>query len=264
MNELKLFEFENKEVRTVLINKDVWFVASDVAKLLGYSKPGNAINQHCKHTLKQGIGVETGKRADGTPAIQQMQMNVINQGDVIRLIVGSQLPEAERIESWIFDEVIPTVLKTGMYMAKPLTFKETLKIALELEEKNELLQIENSAQKQIINEYTPKIDYVDTILKSKSLTKVTSIAKDYGMTATELNNLLHEQGIQYKQGDQWFLYKDYQNKGYTQSETVSITRADGRPDIKLNTKWTQKGRLFIHELLTGLEIKPNVEKLNEN
>lgn len=151
---------------------------------------------------------------------------------------------------------------------KPLTLKESLQIALELLEKNEQLEFENTAQKQIISEYKPKIDYVDTILKSKALVTVTSIAKDYGMSAQELNNLLHDQKIQYSIGKgknkQWFLYKEYQDQGYTQSETVEITLADGRPSLKLNTKWTQKGRLFIHGLLTNLGIKANVEKLNEN
>lgn len=75
-----------------------------------------------------------------------------------------------------------------------------------------------------------------------------------------MNQKLHELGIQYKQSGQWLLYKEYQSLGYTHSETVDITRADGRPDIKMNTKWTQKGRLFIYNKLKEEEMLPIIER----
>lgn len=132
-----------------------------------------------------------------------------------------------------------------------------LKIA---EGKLSVLQLENTQQKQIISELKPKADYTDIILQSKSLIKVKAIAKDYGMSATEMNKLLHELGIQYKEGDQWFLYSKYQDHGYTSSETISLKHKDGTGFTKLNTKWTQKGRLFLYELLKSNGLLPMIER----
>lgn len=123
------------------------------------------------------------------------------------------------------------------------------------------LQGENAIQKQLICEMKPKADYVDYILKNPGLVTINQIAKDYGISGRKLNGMLHDSGIQYKQGDQWLLYARYQDRGYTQSETIDIIRADGRSDITLHTKWTQKGRLFLHEFLRAKGIKPNIEKL---
>lgn len=110
MNEIKLFENVLGNVRATVVDGDVYFVASDVATCLGYAKPNNAVNIHCKGaTLKQGIIDNLGRT---------QQVNCINERDVLRLIVKSKLPEAEKFESWVFDEVIPTVLKTGKYEMK--------------------------------------------------------------------------------------------------------------------------------------------------
>ena len=123
------------------------------------------------------------------------------------------------------------------------------------------LSLVTKKQEQVIGELKPKADYVDTILKNKGLVTITQISKDYGMSGTAMNNKLHELGIQYKQSDQWLLYRAYQDKGYTFSETIDIVRTDGRPDVKMNTKWTQKGRLFLYELLKDNGILPTKERL---
>ena len=123
------------------------------------------------------------------------------------------------------------------------------------------LKLDNKIKDQRIGELKPKADYVDAILKNKGLVTITQISKDYGLTGTAMNNKLHELGIQYKQSEQWLLYKAYQDKGYTFSETIDIVRSDGRPDIKMNTKWTQKGRLFLYELLKENSILTTIEKL---
>lgn len=106
----------------------------------------------------------------------------------------------------------------------------------------------------------PKAHYTDIILQNKGLIKVTSIAKDYGMSAQEFNKLLCDFKIQYRLGNQWFLYKKYQNKGYTHSETVNYKHKDGRDDVNITTKWTQKGRLFLYEFLKEKDILPIIEK----
>lgn len=117
-----------------------------------------------------------------------------------------------------------------------------------------------SQQQQVIGELKPKADYVDRILNSKSLVPITAIAKDYGMSGRKMNATLHQLGVIYKMGRQWLLYRQHQNCGYTASETVEITRSNGMPDVVLNTKWTQKGRLFLYNLLKGKGILPAIER----
>ena len=115
-------------------------------------------------------------------------------------------------------------------------------------------------QSQIIGELKPAADYTDRILQNKGLVAITQIAKDYGMSGTMMNRKLHELGIIYKLGGQWLLYSAYQAKGYTHSETVDITRSDGRSDVAMNTKWTQKGRLFIYNTLKKHGVLPVIEQ----
>lgn len=123
-----------------------------------------------------------------------------------------------------------------------------------------VLQIESAQQKQLIGELKPKVDYLDRILKNKSIMTVTAIAKDYGMSAAQFNKKLYKLGIQFKQSRQWFLYSKYQDCGYTHSKTTEITHKDGTTEIRLNTEWTQKGRLFLYEILKKNEIIPVIEK----
>ena len=122
------------------------------------------------------------------------------------------------------------------------------------------LQYDNQIKTQQIAELKPMKDYVDTILSSEDTMTITQIGADYGKSAKELNKILHEQGLIRNVGGQWILYKEHMNKGYTKSETVPIKRKDGTEKIVLNTKWTQKGRLKIHEILTSLEIQANQDK----
>lgn len=105
-------------------------------------------------------------------------------------------------------------------------------------------------QEQQIAEFQPVRDYVDEILSSTSTLTTTQVAADYDLSARALNKILHEAKLQRNVNGQWILYKDEMGKGYTKSETFTFTRTDGRLDSKIQTKWTQKGRLRIHEILT--------------
>ncbi|MCY9544531.1 phage antirepressor KilAC domain-containing protein [Paenibacillus alvei] len=127
----------------------------------------------------------------------------------------------------------------------PRSFPEALRLAAELAEKNEALSLQNAQKEQIISELKPKATYYDLVLQTKSVLAISKIAKDYGMSATAMNRLLHELGVQYKQGECWLLYQKHADKGYTQSKTQVIDEERS----KLHTYWTQKGRLFIYELL---------------
>lgn len=162
-------------------------------------------------------------------------------------------------------KILKDVRKHGMYATDELLDNPDLliQVATKLKEekaKNKLLQEENAQKNQIIGELKPKADYTDIILKNKGLVTITQIAKDYGLSGQALNDKLHELKVQYKIGDQWLLYSKYHAKGYTHSETIPITRKNGKKDVNMLTKWTQKGRLFIYELLKENNIFPLIEK----
>lgn len=139
----------------------------------------------------------------------------------------------------------------------PKTFKEALLLAVEQQEEIERLELENKEKQEQLEIQAPKVSYYDIVLNSPNLVTVTQIAKDYGKSGKWLNKLLNELKIQYKQSNQWLLYSKYQGKGYTQS----VTYADEDSEFtKLNTKWTQKGRMFIYDKLKELNILPVVER----
>ena len=139
----------------------------------------------------------------------------------------------------------------------PKTFKEALLLAVEQQEEIERLELENKEKQEQLEIQAPKVSYYDIVLNSPNLVTVTQIAKDYGKSGKWLNKLLNELKIQYKQSNQWLLYSKYQGKDYTQS----VTYADEDSEFtKLNTKWTQKGRMFIYDKLKELNILPVVER----
>ena len=139
---------------------------------------------------------------------------------------------------------------------KEYTTKELLLMQLESIERIEKLELENKEKQKQLEIQAPKVSYYDIVLNSPNLVTVTQIAKDYGKSAKWLNSYLKEKGIQYKQGSQWFLYSKYSDKGYTQSVTYANEETEF---TSLSTKWTQKGRLFIYELLKEDNIIPVME-----
>lgn len=151
-------------------------------------------------------------------------------------------------------------LERQLSLHAPKTLKEALILALEQEERLEALALENAIKDQQIAELKPKADYMDMIVNNKSLVTITQIAKDYGMSGNAMNKILRQLGVQYKQSGQWFLYSKYHHLGYTSSETVDIVRSDGKRDVKMNTKWTLKGRIFLYDLLKEHDILPMIEK----
>ena len=165
-----------------------------------------------------------------------------------------KLPNAEKFTDWVTEEVLPAIRKTGVYVAPQVDSTMLYQIAEAMAEKERQLTVlsaENEYQRQLIAEYEPRMQYLDTILESTGTMATSQIAADYGMSARSLNRILHEAGVQRNVNGQWILYRKHMDKGYTKSETISFQRSDGRPDTKLNTKWTQKGRLMIHQTLAG-------------
>lgn len=260
MNDLQIFKNEEfGEVRVFEKDGQPWFVGKDVAETLEYKETHKAISRHVdsedrtKHPIPSNGGMQ--------------ESWIINESGLYSLILSSELPNAKKFKKWVTSEILPSIRKHGMYATDELLSNPDLLISVatalkEEREKNALLEKENKVKEQIIGELKPRADYTDLILKNKGLVTITQIAKDYGMSGQVLNELLHSLGIQYKQSGQWLLYKDYQDKGYTHSETINIVRTDGRPDVKMNTKWTQKGRLFIYNKLKEVGTVPTIEEAN--
>ena len=142
----------------------------------------------------------------------------------------------------------------------PTSFAEALRLAADQQEQLENLKVENETQKQIIGELKPIKEYVDTILSSDDTMTITQIAADYGLSGMRLNQILHQERIIRNVGGQWLLYTDHMNKGYTKSETIIMKKKDGTDKAIATTKWTQKGRLKIHNILTSLDILANMDK----
>lgn len=256
MENLQVFQnsrFGNLEILT--IEGKEWFPATAVAKILGYKEPQHAIRMHTKpkgcvnHTVPTKGGKQNKK--------------FIDEGNLYRLIAKSKLPQAEQFEEWVFEDVLPSIRKHGLY-ATDNVLEKTLEdpdyiINVLMEYKKE--KENNLILKQEIGELKPKADYVDEILKSTGTMTITQIAADYGLSAQKLNKILHEMHIQRKVGKQWVLYTEHMNKGYTKSHTIEIVRADGTPDTQPQTRWTQKGRLKIHEILTDYGYEAEVTEI---
>lgn len=117
-----------------------------------------------------------------------------------------------------------------------------------------------AVQNQQILEMKPKVSYYDVVLNCKDLISTSAIAKDYGKSAIWLNRYLHEKGVQFKQSDIWLLYQKYAQKGYTSTKTHSYPGSNGETHTKVHTYWTQKGRLFIYELMKSDGMKPLIEQ----
>ena len=244
MNDLQIFKNDTfGQVRILEKDNELWFVAKDVCDCLEIKNTTDA--------LKRLDNDERSRFNLG----RQGETNIVNEYGLYNLVLSSRKPEAKEFKRWITHDVIPAIRKTGSYsMVIPQTLPEALRAyANEVESHNATKAIV-AQQEQQIAEFKPVKDYVDKILSSKSCLAIAQIAADYGMSAQELNKILHEAGLQRKVGDQWILYKQHMAKGFTKSETFTFCRSDGRLDSKITTKWTQKGRLEIHSILTKLNI----------
>lgn len=129
----------------------------------------------------------------------------------------------------------------------------------EIKHKNSMLTSTVEEQHRQITAMQPKADYCDIVLAADDLIPITIIAKEYGMTAREMNNLLHKEHIQYKQGGTWLLYKEYADKGLTKTKTNKYRGYDGNQHVSIHTYWAQKGRHFIYEILKSRGVMPTAE-----
>lgn len=257
MNEMRIFENEQfGKVRIIEEDGKVLFCGTDVAVALGYTNPRKAVRDHTRGGTKCS-----------TPTISGNQtMTFIPEGDVYRLITRSKLPAAEQFESWVFDEVLPSIRKTGGYIAgenqmsdDEMVARALLMLKKKLEARNlELDQArgeikQKDAQIQLM---TPKASYCDLVLQAKEAVPISLIAKDYGLSARALNAMLHDMRIQYKVDDMWLLYQPLTKKGYTKS----VTYLADSGVLAMRTLWTQKGRMFLYEKLKEKGVLPEIEQ----
>ena len=254
MNELQTFNFEDLPVRTTTVDNEPYFVGNDVAQILGYEDYRGAINKK--------VDSDDKLRSQIDHAGQKRNVTLINESGLYSLIFSSKLESAKRFKRWVTSEVLPAIRKHGIY-ATDNVIEQTLRdpdyiINVLTEYKKE--KEHNLLLQQQVGELKPKADYYDQILKSKKLITVNAIAKDYGMSAQVLNKILHDLKVQFKQSGQWLLYAKYHDKGYTSSEPHKYTKKDGTEDFKLHTKWTQKGRIFLYNLLKDNDILPTIEQ----
>lgn len=253
MDELTIFENpEFGAVRTVELDGEPWLVGKDVAAALGYSNTRDALDRHVDPEDKNTVVNPDGNR--GNP-----NMTIINESGLYSLVLSSKLPTARKFRHWVTSEVLPSIRRTGGYNL-PKDYPSALRALADTEEKRLALLAENEAQRQVIADFEPVRQYVDTILHSKGSLATSQIAADYGISARALNRILHEEGIQHKVNSQWILYCEHMGKGWTDIRTIQFIHSDGRPDAKMMTYWTQKGRMMIHDLLAQRGIVPVMDR----
>lgn len=261
MNELKIFENPQfGAIRTITENGKTLFCGADVARALGYKKPQNAISAHCKGALKRGIGVQTGSKADGSPAMQQVELLFIPQGDIYRLAAKSELPGAEAFESWIFDEVLPSIHQHGAYMTpdtieKVLTDPDTIiQLATALkEEQGKRKALEEKAEAD-----RPKVLFADSVTASKSSILVGEMAKLLKQNGvhTGQNRLfetLREKGFLIKrQGNDYNMpTQKAMEKGLFEIKETVINHSDGHTSVNKTPKVTGKGQQYFVNMFLG-------------
>ena len=256
MNEIQIYQ--NQEfgaIRTISDEQgEPLFCGKDVAEALGYKKPLDAIAKHvdAEDSVKRGL-------LDSRGCNQKTIF--INESGLYALILSSKLESAKRFKRWVTSEVLPQIRKNGRY---------------ELEHHNELLEkrnkqltnqtrvmaCRNALLEEIAKQQKPLTDYARAILSSTQTVTVTQIAQDYGISALKFNQMLKDFRIQHKLGGQWILYTPYLHKGYVQGFSSYFVKPDGEVKVKVHTRWTQSGRLFLYEELKKAGILPLIEKNN--
>ncbi|WP_288867233.1 phage antirepressor [uncultured Sneathia sp.] len=250
MNEVKIFKYEEKQVRTQIINNNIWFCLKDVCNILELSN-SRVVAQRLEEDERRKLDLP-----------RQGETYFVNESGLYTVILRSDKQEAKKFRKWVTSEVLPMIKKHGAYMT-PEVIEKTLTnpdfiIGLATELKK--AQTRNIFLENEVKILQPKAKYHDEVLNSPNVVAITQIAKDYGMSAVKMNKLLNDLGIQYKLRNQWLLVQKYSDKGYVKSKTQEYFDTMGNIHTAMTTYWTQRGRLFIYETLKQQNILPVIEQ----
>lgn len=243
-NKIEVFKNEQfGEVRTILKGETLLFCGSDVARALGYSRPNEAVARHAKGTLKQRILTKGGEQ----------EMLFITEGDVYRLIVRSKLPAAERFEHWLFDEVVPTIRKTGAYMTTPVLERIQSDPAYIFEIATALLREHNRVTEleTTLSIVQPKADYYDAFVNPDDCTNIRTTAKELGVPERQFVKFLISEKFLFrspsgqllpynkKSNEGMFIVRDFVTYSFTGSQTYFTPK--GKDIIRLRYAEMVKG-----------------------
>lgn len=244
---VQIFNFDESQVRTVMKDGEPWFVAKDVAKILGYARTADAVRNHCKHGIAVGVCE--------SPTPLDSQTVIIPERDIYRLVMRSKLPAAERFEEWVVGEVLPAIRKTGRYEvssvpAIPANFAEALKLAYEQQ-----LLIEEKGR--LIEEMAPKAEFYDQVAGSSTAIDIGTAAKvlNLEMGRTKLFSFLRENKVLMENN---LPYQGYIDNRCFRVIEQSYGKPDGSRHVSFKTVVYQEGLMMIRRLLlnAGITGKP--------
>lgn len=256
MNELQIFNSsEFGQIRTVTKEDKTYFVGNDVAKALGYTETAKAIRTHCKGVSEMDIPTNGGVQ----------KVKVITEGDIYRLVIKSQLPKAEEFESWIFDNVLPSIRKSGGYIAgqedmsdSELMAKALLVAQKQIEQRNLIIE----QQKAQIEADKPKTIFADAVSTSKNSILVGELAKLICQNGVQIGQKrlfqwLRDNGYLMKHGTSYNIpTQRYVEQGLFEIKESNIQNPDGSVRITITPKVTGKGQIyFINKFLSKEEVK---------
>ena len=261
-NELINFHHEMfGDIRAIERDGEPWFVGKDVAEALGYSNASKAVMVHVDEEDKQKVML----KADSQNRNVVTATTLINESGLYSLVLSSKLPQAKVFKHWVTAEVLPSIRRHGAYATAPTIEKIIASPEFGIALLKNLQQEQNMRREaeQRVRKLQPLADYTALILACPETVSVSQVAQDYGMSAVAFNRILNRAGIQYSVGGQWVLYAAYKDRGLVQSYTFNYRHNDGTDGCRMYTRWTQRGRLFLYDILKKMGILPMIEKTND-
>ena len=258
-NELINFHHEMfGDIRAIEKDGEPWFVGKDVAEALGYSNASKAVMVHVDEEDKQKVML----KADSQNGNVVTATTLINESGLYSLVLSSKLPQAKVFKHWVTAEVLPSIRRHGAYATAPTIEKIIASPEFGIALLKNLQQEQNMRREaeQRVRKLQPLADYTSLILACPETVSVSQVAQDYGMSAVAFNRILNRAGIQYSVGGQWVLYAAYKDRGLVQSYTFNYRHNDGTDGCRMYTRWTQRGRLFLYDILKKIGIIPMIEK----
>lgn len=296
MYDIKLFNNpEFGTVRIIYVDDIPYFIGKDVCQLFGDTNHIRSLSRIADEDktvvmIKDSMNRDqrvTAVNESGLYALlfamQPQKANKDGVSDAYPIEIQERIDKLKKFKRWVTSDVLPSIRKHGAYMTEPTLDRllndpdliiglatqlkeERAKVKAEKERNEQLtatnaqLDLQNKQQAHEIDQLKPIAAYAQIVLSAPGLMNTNQIAKDYGKSAVWLNRMLNGLGVQYKQNDQWLLYAKYADNGYTHTKLISITKPNGVRDMKPYTMWTQKGRMFIYELLKKNGIVPMIER----